>query len=234
MVDFVCLWTPLSNFDFWTTLVDFGDNCDFPWLCIGDFNAITAQHDKLGGRPFPMFSRNTFSSFMNQFGMIDLGFSGNPYTWSNHRQGHCLIKERLDRGIATNQWIQHFPSFSVTHLPTHNSNHNPLLLDTSSRSPTLPRPFRSEEFWTRDPTCGVVINEAWSILVSGSPAFCLMKKLKNTKQAIKHWNKHYFGEIKRKLDSTYQLLDITQQAHPLDSNLALELHLKSLLDEYLI
>jgi len=234
MVDFVCLWTPLSNFDFWTTLVVFGDNCDFPWLCIGDFNAITAQHDKLGGRPFPMFSRNTFSSFMNQFGMIDLGFSGNPYTWSNHRQGHCLIKERLDRGIATNQWIQHFPSFSVTHLPTHNSNHNPLLLDTSSRSPTLPRPFRSEEFWTRDPTCGVVINEAWSILVSGSPAFCLMKKLKNTKQAIKHWNKHYFGEIKRKLDSTYQLLDITQQAHPLDSNLALELHLKSLLDEYLI
>jgi hypothetical protein len=72
MVDFVCLWTPLSNFDFWTTLVVFGDNCDFPWLCIGDFNAITAQHDKLGGRPFPMFSRNTFSSFMNQFGMIDL------------------------------------------------------------------------------------------------------------------------------------------------------------------
>jgi hypothetical protein len=61
-----------------------------------------------------------------------------------------------------------------------------------------------------------------------------MKKLKNTKQAIKHWNKHYFGEIKRKLDSTYQLLDITQQAPPSDSNLALKLHLKSLLDEYLI
>jgi hypothetical protein len=170
-----------SNSDFWTTLAAFVDNCDFPWFCIGDFNAITAQHDKLGGRPFQMFSRNTFSFFMNQFGMIDLGFSGNPYTWSNHRQGLCLIKELLDRGIATNQWIQHFPSFSVTHLPAHNSDHNPLLLDTSSRSPSLPCPFRFEEFWTRDPTCGVVINEAWSILVSGSPAFCLMKKIKEHK-----------------------------------------------------
>jgi hypothetical protein len=71
--------------------------------------------------------------------------------------------------------------------------------------------------------------------VSGFPAYCLIKKkLKNTKQAIKHWNKHYFGEIIRKLESTYQLLDITHQAPPSDSNLALELHLKSLLDEYLI
>jgi hypothetical protein len=216
-----------TNSDFWTTLADFGDHCDIPWLCIGDFNDITAQHDKLGGRPFPSLSVNNFSYFMNQFGMIDLGFSGNPYTWSNHRQGHSLIKERLDRGIATNQWIQYFPSFSITHLPALNYYHSPLLLDTSTRSPSLPRSFRFEEFWTRDPTCGVVINEAWSLIVSGSPAYWLINKLKNTKQAIKHWNKHYFGEIQRKLDSTYQLLDITQQAPPSDSSLALELHLKA-------
>jgi hypothetical protein len=145
-----------------------------------------------------------------------------------------LIKERLNRGIATNQWIQHFSSFLVTHLPAHNFDHNSMLLDTSIRSPSLCRPFYFEEFWTTDPTCGLVINEAWSILVSGSPAYCLIKKLKNTKQTIKHWNKHYFGKIKRKLDSTYQLLDITQQAPPSDSNLALELHLKFLLNEYLI
>jgi hypothetical protein len=83
---------------------------------------------------------------MNQFDMIDLGFSGNPYTWSNHWQGQSLIKEHLDRGVAINQWIHYFPSFSVTHLPTHNSDHNPLLLDTSLRFPSLSRPFWFEEF----------------------------------------------------------------------------------------
>jgi hypothetical protein len=145
-----------------------------------------------------------------------------------------LIKERLDRGIASNQWIHLFPSFSIIHLPAYNSDHNPLLLDTALITPSLPQPFRFENFWSRDPTCGIVINEAWSIFVNGSPAYCLISKLKNTKQAIKFWNKHHFGDIRRKLDSTLRLLDITQQAPYSDTNLAFEFHLKSLLNEYLI
>jgi hypothetical protein len=79
-------------------------------------------------------------------GMIDLGFSGNPYTWSNHRQGHGLIKERLDRGIVSSTWLHAFPAISDTHLPDYTSDHNPLLLDTAIPSPSLSRPFRFEEF----------------------------------------------------------------------------------------
>lgn len=165
--------------------------------------------------------------------MVDLGFCGNPYKWFNHRQGFGLIKERLDRSIANSQWIHFFPSYSVTHLPTHSSDHNPLLLNTFLPSASLPRPFRFEKFWTRDPTCGIVIEEAWSTQIRGSPSFCLAQKLKLTKTTIEHWNKHYFGDIKTKLNSTLYLLDVTQQAPHLDSNLALELHLQSLLDEYL-
>jgi hypothetical protein len=104
--------------------------------------------------------------------MIDLGFSGNPYTWSNHRQGLGLIKERLDRCIASLEWIHTFSNFSINHLPAHTSDHNPLILDTS-----LPRPFQFEEFWSRDPSCGIVINEAWSTVVFGSPSYCLSKNL---------------------------------------------------------
>jgi hypothetical protein len=172
-----------------------------------------------------IFSLNPLLEFMDAFVMVDLGFSGNPYTWSNHRQGFDLIKERLDRSIATSQWIHFFPSYSVTHLPAHCSDHNPLLLDTSIPSPSLPRPFRFKEFWTRDPTCGIVIKKAWSNLISGSPSYCLAKKLKLTKTAIKYWNKHYFGDIRTKVDKTLSLLDITQRAPPSYSNLALELHL---------
>jgi len=88
-----------------------------------------------------------------------LDFSGNPYNWSNNRQGHSLIKERLDRDIASPQWIHLFPSFSTTHLPTHTFDHNPLLLDTTLSNPFIPHPFWFEDFWSRDPTCGIVINE---------------------------------------------------------------------------
>jgi hypothetical protein len=157
-----------------------------------------------------------------------------PYTWSNHHLGHALIKERLDRGIVSSSWLHAFPAISITHLPAYTSDHNPLLLNTSIPSPSLPRPFRFEEFWTRDPTCGIVINEAWSTVVSGSPSSCLAQKLKLTKKAIKYWNKYHFGDIRSKLDSTLLLLDVTQQAPLSDYNFSLELHLKSLINEYLI
>jgi hypothetical protein len=62
----------------------------------------------------------------------------------------------------------------------------------------------------------VVIDEAWSLDIIGSPSFCLTKKLKNTKKALKYWNKHYFGDIRTKLDSTLKLLDSTQQAPSID------------------
>jgi hypothetical protein len=204
------------------------------WVCIGDFNSITSPDDKFGGRAFDSFSPNLFADFMDGFGMIDLGFSGNPFTWSNHRQGSGLIKERLDRGVANCHWIHFFPSYSVVHLPAHSSDHCPLLLNTSQILPSLPRPFRFEAFWTRDPTCGLVIEEAWSPFIAGSPSYCLTKKLKLTKEAIKFWNKHYFGTIKSKVDRTLFLLDEVQQAHPSDANLAKEFHLQSLLDEYLL
>jgi hypothetical protein len=139
---------------------EFGSNCVLPWLCIGDFNAITSQTNKLGGRSFNRFYFNNFAQFMNQFGMIDLGFSSNSFTWSNHCQCSSLIKERLDRGIASIQWVQQFPSYSISHLPAHTSDQNPLLLDTSVRYPSLLRPFRFEEFWTRDLSCGVVVKES--------------------------------------------------------------------------
>jgi hypothetical protein len=82
MVDLICLWSLYKNYssDFWTTLASFGTTYTDPWLSIGDFNAITSSDDKLGGKPFNNSSANLFSDFVNAFGMVDLGFSSNPYT----------------------------------------------------------------------------------------------------------------------------------------------------------
>lgn len=79
--------------NFWHAMDNLGLCYNDPWICIGDFNAIISPNDKLGRRPFDSFSYNLFSDFMDDFGMIDLGFNGNPFTWSNHRQDSSLIKE---------------------------------------------------------------------------------------------------------------------------------------------
>jgi hypothetical protein len=199
-----------SASDFWDKLANCSLDTGLPWLCIGDFNAIISPIDKFGGRPFYSNFNNSFSHFLNTMGMIDLGFSGNPYTWSNNRQGLGLIKERLDRGIASLEWIHTFPNFFVTHLPAHTSDHNPLILDTDLPLPSLPRLFKFEEFWYRDPSCNIVINEAWSTLCLDPFLIAFQKKLKHTKKALKLWNKHFFGDIRTKLSSTLHLLDVSQ------------------------
>jgi len=119
-----------NKLQFWDNMMQLGANFTGPWLCIGNFNMILSQQDKMGGLPYASSSTDYFHDFVNSYGLVDLGFTGNPFTWSNHRNGHNLIRQRLDRGLASSQWVHLFPSFSILHLPASGFDHNPLLLDT--------------------------------------------------------------------------------------------------------
>ena len=101
---------------------------------------ILSQSEKYGGRPYAYSSNDAFHDFLDYVGMIDLGFAGNPFTWSNKRWDHHLIKECLDCGIANSPWVHLFPYFSVQHLLAQSSNHNPVILDTAPSDLTLSRP----------------------------------------------------------------------------------------------
>jgi hypothetical protein len=104
------------------------------------------QFEKQSGIPVAGSFHCPFKRFIDHFGMIDLEFAGNPFTWSNNRMGLENIKERLDRGLASPSWIHLHLKFLLIHLPTHNSDHNPISLNTNSTSCFLSRAFRFEEF----------------------------------------------------------------------------------------
>jgi hypothetical protein len=146
--------------------------------------------------------------------MINLGFVGNPFTWCNNRQGLDSIKERLDRGVGSPNWVHHHLEFSLLHLIALNSDHNPITLNTNNTSCFLPRPFRFKEFWTKDTSCGQIIEVAWKKIVHGFPDVCLPKKLKNTKLALQKWNSLHFGNIHKQIMATLLLLDSVQQSPP--------------------
>ncbi|XP_056683220.1 uncharacterized protein [Spinacia oleracea] len=80
-----------------------------PWLVVGDSNEVTSQSEKMGGRPFRSGQCTDLQNFMDVAGLVDLGYHGNPYTWTNARDGAGLIKERLDRALANSPWIDTFP-----------------------------------------------------------------------------------------------------------------------------
>ena len=193
-----CVYGPPNRSDrgaFWDSFASIGECFEASWLCIGDFNSILVQSKKQGGRPIASSSHCPFKRFIDHFGMTDLGFAGNPFTWSDNRLGLENIKERLDRGLVSPSWIHLHLEFSLIHLPAHNSDHNPISLNTNSTSCFLSRPFRFEEFWTKDPSCGQVIAAAWQKFVPIHQDICLPKKLENTKVALLKWNSLHFGNI---------------------------------------
>ncbi|KAB1205073.1 hypothetical protein CJ030_MR7G016717 [Morella rubra] len=142
--------------------------------------------------------------------MIDLDFSGNPFTWTNGREGGGLIMERLDRGLRNSDWRQLFLRATVRHLVHYASDHGPILLDTMGDSHQCPLPLRFETFWAVDPRSVQVVHDVWREDRAGSPACSLCQNLKAAKVALRWWNKHVFGEIKQRIGSLQRELDDLQ------------------------
>lgn len=98
---------------------------------MGDFNVVGSQKEKLGGQPFACSSKSDLSSFINDCGLVDLGFNGNPFSWNSGHHGGANIKERLDRGLANHSWRVLFPNASISHYPAAALDHLPMILNSN-------------------------------------------------------------------------------------------------------
>jgi len=97
----------------------------------------------------------------------DLGFNGFPYPWCNRRPGAQNTWIRLDRGVATIEWILRFPTTQIHHLEAFHSYHKPLLLCSDYEFKQFyrkGRPFRFEAMWLKDSTCEEVIKIHWVVI----------------------------------------------------------------------
>jgi hypothetical protein len=70
--------------------------------------------------------------------------------------------------------------------------------------------------------------------VSGSPTACLVKKLAQTKAALKRWNSQHFGNIQTKIKSTLIKIDQVQLASPCPQASLQESLLKKNLNDLLL
>lgn len=66
---------------------------------------------------------------LSQCHLMDLGYIGNRFTWSNGRGGAANNQERLDRALATGCWRSLFPTIQVRHLSKYRSDHNPVVIE---------------------------------------------------------------------------------------------------------
>lgn len=204
-----------------------------PWLCFGDFNCVVEEAEKEGGIRGSASTPNFLKELLFQLEAIDLGHSGNKFTWWNKRWGKGAIRERLDHAIANPSWRLVFPKGTVFHLGAINSNHAPLLVDTNLIEDFCPRPFRFEAIWVRDPHCGGVIDKAWESVVEGSHVFVLCRKQMLTTKTLKKWNKEVFGHCETMISNLTTRISEAQVQERTEANSMREGKLQDELNEWL-
>ena len=141
-----------------------------------------------------------FRDVADECGFIDLGFSGPWYTWQKHfTAGHSLW-ERLDRALATNDWLLRFAGTKVHHLKSDSSDHCPLWIDMAGLEfQCAKKPFRFEEAWLSDHTCTEVVEASWEERGVDDPATKVIRKIERCGRELKKWERDHFGNIRNTL-----------------------------------
>ncbi|XP_075101678.1 uncharacterized protein LOC107814397 [Nicotiana tabacum] len=127
--------------------------------------------------------------------LLDPGYSGYIFTWYNGWSPSKRIWKRLDRILASHEWMSLFDSTNFNHLIRTGSDHSPLFLiaKTNQRDPI--KYFKFLDLWAEEVDFKSVVEQAWNIKVQGSPMWRFHLKLKNTSRQLSEWSKNTVGNI---------------------------------------
>lgn len=146
----------------WSNLKTVAHLHNLPWLMLGDFNEVLCGDDKFGGNSVNINRALEFKECLDECNMLDLGFAGPKYTWTNCWPISALILERIDRCFANPTWRALYSDATVTHLPRTFSDHCLVLLEVCRpNSNHLGKPFRFQTMWLLHPGFPKVVQEAW-------------------------------------------------------------------------
>ena len=184
----------------WNKLRKLHIKFNIPWLCAGDFNEIMRNSKKLGGSNRNQAQMQLFRDVADECGFIDLGYEGPWHTWQKHFFAGNSIWERLDRALATNDWLLRFAGTKVHHLQADSSDHSPLWTDLAGLEfQAVTKPFRFEEAWLSDHTCSEVVEASWEAREVDDPATKVMRKIERCGRELKIWERDHFGNIRKSL-----------------------------------
>ena len=80
----------------WTLMRQLVAQFDKAWLCVGDFNEILWNHEKIRSYLRKESQMKAFENMLKDTGLEDLEFSGPCFTWERGRTVENVVRERLD------------------------------------------------------------------------------------------------------------------------------------------
>ncbi|KAG8645939.1 hypothetical protein MANES_10G111001v8 [Manihot esculenta] len=133
------------------------------WNCQGVRNPLTIHNLK---RMLKIHSPDILCLLKTK---NNLGFSGDSFTWNNRRGGNANIRERLDRGLVSPQWLCCYSNASIMPLEDDESDHRSILLNTNSNCPKLKTLFYFDERWLNNNEIEELIKIAWEKQRTSNP-----------------------------------------------------------------
>ena len=209
----------------WENLETVASLHSLPWVIAGNFNEVLMNGDKLGGNAISISRALRFQECLNMCNMIDIGFAGPRFTWSNHRSLAQLVQERIDRVFVNPVWNNLHPEAAVLHLEKTHSDHCPIkLLFNRTQDTSTPRPFRFQPMWLSHPSFPSVVCDAWS-----SPS-TLQQAVMSFSEKARIWNRSHFGNLfqrKNRVLARLKSIQVSLAASPNTRLINLEKMLRS-------
>jgi hypothetical protein len=150
-----------------------------------------------------------FQETVDDCELIDLGYSGLPYTWDNKKSGASNVKARLDRSFGNQALIQLFPVIKVRHVSIVESDHCMLWTELSQCQVHRPaRSFKYKNVWQTHADYDRVVTELWwGEVDSGSGMQGLACTLQGMQEGLQKWGSNTFGNFKKKLADLWRNLE---------------------------
>ncbi|KAG8658406.1 hypothetical protein MANES_03G145466v8 [Manihot esculenta] len=134
-------------------------------------------------------SLHPLSPSPSQFSQEHTTFTSTSVEFKKPRFGDANIWERLDRSLASYNWISLYQHANLSHLDDLGSNHRPFLLNLYPSTSKAKRFFWFDSRWTSKSEAFAIISEAWNANGTASSLFNVFSKLKACKHALVSWDK---------------------------------------------
>ncbi|KAJ8437791.1 hypothetical protein Cgig2_013710 [Carnegiea gigantea] len=121
--------------ELWTDMEDFSHTHTTPWLLAGDFNKTRNMEERRNYSEGLQRRCTKFDHWIENNGLMDLGYTGPPFTWNRGSNPATGKSARLDRALCNRQWRLRFEEARVRHLLQNNSDHCPLLISLYGNVP---------------------------------------------------------------------------------------------------